>query len=179
MDPTRSETLQEAEGECATLSVSSTQKGANVPSAFPCRADASRRKRNLPICRLFAKSPLTDSNRRPPPYHSDWRNGACDCACPAIFATSSVSSAPPREALNLLDSLEPVPRTCPHGRMGISQRAPHVDRPGGGVDDVLTPRAGRCKNGGSRRGVARPTRPRGELSSHGRIPETRRGSRCS
>jgi hypothetical protein len=73
----------------------------DVPVTYPRVAPPGDRNAYL---QAFRRSPLTDSNRRPPPYHLALRsvhgNSASNGAFPAIFASSSARSVCHQRALS-------------------------------------------------------------------------------
>jgi hypothetical protein len=104
----------------------------------PCEGGApqcplrQQKSRLLQRLRCFQKSPLTDSNRRPPPYHGLRLRGPGTALIGALFlhlswffcdrSLSSKSPEPPRKTLNL--SPKPVPKKFLSETVAAPRRGP-------------------------------------------------------
>jgi hypothetical protein len=96
----------------------------NVPVSYPRETWITPPQTTpQPYLQGFLGSPLTDSNRRPPPYPFERRRGAEERRLTPCFPCNSASSSARRTLPRRALSLPEKPRTCPQNLPPVALRA--------------------------------------------------------
>jgi hypothetical protein len=99
-----------------TLLANARQSQSVYPRVYPRRSKARQSRQHIiPVCRDFMAKPLTDSNRRPPPYHGFRSRSNCH-QLPAVAPARLHKRSIPSRTIPVRDLRSVATDRCPSKR---------------------------------------------------------------